>query len=232
MTSTALVSLQALKAADLCASTEKARFYLQGVLVTVEARRTTYVATNGHVMFCHVSELGADDPDNTFTGEWLIPSTAIAKLKLRKGDLPATLWPGEGQAAGQLCITHARTGDVVMAAPIDGSFPDWRRVVPGACDATKLVERAAFNPALVGLFAEVAEKMESSPIGVVFHTNGADEPAAVTFAASAGQSFGGHHAITRAVVTGDPGQLVGPPCLGRRHPPAVETPAPVAIAAE
>lgn len=227
MTQTAIVSLQALKAVALAASTEETRYYLRGVFLTVEPRRSIYVATNGHVLMCHAEELGKDDPDNTLTGAWIVPSDAIAKLKLRKGDVPATLWAGEGQAKGQLCITHARTGDVTMFAPVDGTFPDWRRVCPRAIEKGDTVERVHFNPALIGLFGEVATKRERNPAGVFLHTRAVNEPAAVTFGYDT-QTFG----VVMPMRAGEQlGNWAGLPVWAGGTPLAAEEPAPVAQAA-
>lgn len=180
MTNTRL-NVAALKACAVAASTEEARFYLRGVLVEATERAVIYVAMDGHMMLVYRDELPEGDPDNDVLGSWIIPSDVIARMKATKWNPPGSLRVGD---AGTLVLTDCKEAGH-LARPIDGTFPDWRRVIPGAIDNTKPVERARFDPALVGRLAKVANLLGmNNSVGVKIHTDG-DNPAAITFGGEA-----------------------------------------------
>ena len=131
---TASLDLAMLKAVDLAASTEETRYYLNGVFLEITPRRVIYVATNGHVLLAGCRDVKKDEPSHTLVGEFIIPSPVIAKLKLPK-KIPNPV--GELSAAavttpGKQRLTLGFMGEEIGFAPIDGSFPDWRRVVPAS----------------------------------------------------------------------------------------------------
>ena len=70
------ISLRHLKAASFCASSEGTRYYINGVYVTAEARCSTYVATDGRVLFACRSELLDDEADMRFLapGSFQLPT--------------------------------------------------------------------------------------------------------------------------------------------------------------
>lgn len=151
-----------LKAALICASTEQVRYYLNGVYVDPTG---FLVSTDGHRLFCAQIDLGDQSP---FDG-WIIPRDAIKQaLNGYKGDT--------------IEITQTRVG-VVSCRPIDGSFPDWRRVLPS--DTPNNVP-AQFNPAYVADFGKIGDLLSGKRKGEVLpcqiHHNG-DQPTPITFTA-------------------------------------------------
>lgn len=123
---TALLSIAALKAAAYAAEDAKSttRFYLAGVLVEIAADQAIYVATNGHIMFAYRSVRDA----HTLRGNWIIPIATIKALKYRKRGSPdATLMRTPGPGNLMTIKTQEQSLDFT---PIDGTFPDWRKVVP------------------------------------------------------------------------------------------------------
>ena len=151
-----------LKAALICASTEQVRYYLNGVYVDPAG---FIVSTDGHRLFCAQIDLGDQAP---FDG-WIIPRDAIKQaLNGYKGDT--------------IEITQTRVG-VVSCRPIDGTFPDWRRVLPS--DTPNNVP-AQFNPAYVSDFGKIGDLLSGKRKGEVLpcqiHHNG-DQPTPITFTA-------------------------------------------------
>lgn len=121
----ATLSLKALYAANAAASTEETRYYLCGVHVEISARQVIYVATDGHVLFAH-RESG--EPDNSLIGTWIIPSATIKAAKGKKHGSDYAILEGE---PGKLELTlKLPDGPDLEFTAIDGTFPDWRRVVP------------------------------------------------------------------------------------------------------
>ena len=121
----AQVSLKALYAAACAASTEPTRFYLNGVCVEISLRQVVYVATDGHILFAHREVV---EPDNDLVGAWIIPSGAIKAAKARKSRADLAILEGE---PGKLELSlKLPDGPDLEFKAIDGTFPDWRRVIP------------------------------------------------------------------------------------------------------
>jgi len=125
---------------------EQTRYYLNGVCV--ETATGVAVATDGHMLAARrvdPAEFLAADA----AGDWIVPVVpAVARAKAPAGALrKSPLWlvvdrPDPERFAVTLHVVAAadaddaaelpRAGIVAMAAAelIDGSFPEWRRVVP------------------------------------------------------------------------------------------------------
>jgi len=114
-----------LKAALICASTEQARYYINGVYIDSKGY---VVSTDGHRLFCAKIDV-SDIP--AFDG-WIIPSDAVKRAVT-------------GNKFETVTVTPTQCGDVACR-PIDGTFPEWRRVLP-AGDLSG--ETAQFNPAYI-----------------------------------------------------------------------------------
>lgn len=165
-----LISTDLLKAALVCASSEESRYYLRGVFLSTTGHLVT---TDGHRMF--VARL-AERP----TADVIVPYDAVtAALKMvgaRCKDL-------------EIDLAANRIGQISFQ-PVDGTFPDWRRVVPtgeetpstkpGANDGP---EHVHFNHAYVGDFAKMAAILcgKSTASQSVLHPRTASGPALVTF---------------------------------------------------
>jgi DNA polymerase-3 subunit beta len=147
-----------LKAALVCASTEQARYYLLGVYVDPKG---FLVSTDGHRLFCGKIDL-ADVP--AFDG-WIIPATALKRALT-------------GYKADTITIAPDRVGDIACQ-PIDGTFPDWRRVVPSDLSG----ETAQFNPAYIADLGKIGVMLRGkrkNSLDAHIHHNG-EAPAAITF---------------------------------------------------
>jgi hypothetical protein len=127
------LNLRLLKAANLASSTRGSKHYyinsvFVGVFVDITAAHTTYVATNGHILFA-TREL-ADEP-NTLLGQWTIPSDVLAGMKLKKAratDIDALTLKKRGDTPLEFELIDA-FGTLTFCKMIDGTFLDWRRVI-------------------------------------------------------------------------------------------------------
>ena len=149
---------RALKACALCASTEQTRYYLGGVFVELSDCGLLTVATDGHRLIAARPEYNAAGPNEPRFGI-IIPSDVIARLKMNRyqnlGDLVC-------DASGWRLIYD----DVALGfKPIDGTFPDWRRIVPSETSG----ETAQFNPKYLTDFAKAAKIMGSGSFITVAH---------------------------------------------------------------
>ena len=124
--------LNLLKAAALCASQDAARYYLNGVEVRVKENVFTITATDGHRLISFKPPaIGKLDGDMPLPFNVIIPLDIIKALKVTKkapeGDLII-------QPDGTCAIKYQ--GRSTVFQPVDGTFPDWKRVVPAKVDGT------------------------------------------------------------------------------------------------
>ena len=137
----ATVSLKALIASACAASTEVTRYYLCGVCVEISARQAIYVATDGHILFAHRE---AVEPDNDLVGTWIIPSETIKAAKGRKSPVDFAILEGE---PGKLeLLLKVPDGPDLEFKAIDGTFPDWRRIIPPETKQGLRFLVPSFNP--------------------------------------------------------------------------------------
>ena len=100
------------------ASTEETRYYLQGVLMQRNDGRATFTATDGHRL-AHFK-----DGHVPYFPEVIIPTSAVKQFTISLDDGDAVLEVSETKVR----LTH---GDVVIVSKvIDGTYPQWERVVP------------------------------------------------------------------------------------------------------
>ena len=154
---------------NLAASGEKTRYYLKCVYVEVAEKTVTYTATDGKVLLSRREDCA--EP-NTLTGSWIIPSDFIKSLKPSKHTSEAvmTIAPSPNYSK-MLAFTGSITG---MAAPIDGTFPDYRRIIPATVDG----KIAQFDGHFMGLLAKFGKALGLGYFTV--HHNG-DHAAPVTW---------------------------------------------------
>ena len=141
---TITVNADMLRAALLCASDEQSRFYLRGVYVDPAGK---LVATDGHRMFVGTIDLAASEHNpapGSFDG-WII-CRDVLKRALAGYKLPT------------ITIAPDRVGDIACA-PVDGSYPDWRRVVPSEISGTA----AQFNPAYMADMGKIGALLAGKP---------------------------------------------------------------------
>jgi len=157
-----LIPTDLLKAALYCASNEESRYYLRGVHLSTSGHMVT---TDGHRIFC--AKLAEAVPADV-----IIPlDTVKAALKLA------------GKRAETIELNGNTLGGVVFT-PVDGTFPDWRRVIP-AIDGFQSGDGKPghFNPDYVYDLGQMSRAL-GSKTGVTFqiHSWGVENPHGVTFA--------------------------------------------------
>lgn len=108
-----------------CVSTESTRYYLHGIFLTAHPTRGTLraVATDGH-------RLAVADDDTPVPESWtggIVPTRAadaLLAMTAKTGNALVSL------NAGGRAIRAVRDGMTVTAKTIDGTFPDYTRIVP------------------------------------------------------------------------------------------------------
>lgn len=112
-----------LAAVRIFAAEADIRYCLNAVQVEANAKQTRLVATDGHMLGLHdapvENELGCDFVST------LVPLSAIDSLKADL-KLPVVLNLAEDGKSGTL----SQFGKQVAFIPVDGKFPDFKRVIP------------------------------------------------------------------------------------------------------
>lgn len=152
-----------LKAALLCASTEETRYYLKGVHLATTGHMVT---TDGHRLFC--AKLAEAVPADV-----IIPLDTIkAALKL-------------APRKAETIELNGNTFGGVVFQPVDGTFPNWKAVIP-PMDGFKPGDDTApahFNPDYIYDLGQMSRAL-GSKTGTAFeiHAWNPESPHGVTFA--------------------------------------------------
>lgn len=147
------IGLTALHAVSLFASKEETRYYLNGVLIEIEPGHITYVATDGHRMMSVRVDLGKDEPQHTLLGKFIIPTSHCRPFK--KITFPyAEMTSDEGK-----WLTLTYVSDRHVFKPIDGTFPDWRKVMPTT--DRKATMPLSFNWEHMAAFVQAGKLLEA-----------------------------------------------------------------------
>ena len=154
------INADLLRLAAICASTEETRYYLNGVYVEPHEDGVLLVATDGHRLVC------LHDPDGAATGPAIIRTDKrfLRECKTAKNESVPRLVRISGTVAGVYNDPEWTPDSVALTqmsdALIDGTFPDWRRIVPeyheGQC--------GGFNAKYLADFGKIAAELDTPAI--------------------------------------------------------------------
>ena len=140
------IQLQTLKAAHIAAAVKDVRFYLNGVLVEFRAQndvgdvKAVVVGTDGCMLFAAHTIVNRDDESETVPDvgtQIIIPGDVVKACKLRHKSNPFV-------TLKQISETQWQLGDVLFT-PIDGKFPDYRRVIPQYSDVNSAAQEVTMH---------------------------------------------------------------------------------------
>lgn len=151
------ISTEILKSALLFVSKEQSRYYLTGIAIEAEADNVRITSTDGHRLFTASIEC----PDLPKFEAFIIPADAVKRALTGYKELAIEIDP------------LTRFIGSVSFTPIDGTFPDWRRIAPSELSG----KVAQFNPSYIGEFGKAAKLLRAD---ITVHHNG-NAPAVVTF---------------------------------------------------
>lgn len=169
--------------AALCAvSKEETRYYLKGVFFDA---RGFIAATNGHIAFaarCNdafkLQDVKPDAVPHALPG-LIVPDTALRQANKAAGRAKGLCYVIERDANGLWWVLYGNAR--VHFEPVDGSFPDWTRIVP---TAPETLTAAHYQPQYVAAMGDMSKalrdgKKDAAPF---FRIHQAGEgPALVTF---------------------------------------------------
>jgi hypothetical protein len=178
------VASEYVDAAMVAVSKEETRYYLNGVFIDA---RGYIAATNGHIAFaarcteaCAFAETFVTIGGSNALAGIIVPHDAITQAA--KGKSP--YYTLERDANG---IYWLQRGAVrVHFVPVDGSFPDWTRIIP---EAPKALVAAHYQPQYVNAMGKMAQALgggkKDAANAFRIHQNG-ENPGLVTFASDGG----------------------------------------------
>lgn len=135
-------------------STEETRYYLNGIYLHGEGSMMRAVATDGH----RLARMEADLPD----GAAGMPGVIVPRKTV--GELRKLIDEADGSVEVSLSDTKIRfaTGDVVLTSKlIDGTFPDYERVIPTGNDKVLQIDCKEFAQAVDRVSTIATEKMRA-----------------------------------------------------------------------
>ncbi|MDD2707131.1 MAG: DNA polymerase III subunit beta [Verrucomicrobiae bacterium] len=130
----------ALKKTAYAMSMDDGRFVLNAILLTIKEDKLTSVATDGRRLA--LSEYDLDLPKGT-QGELLLPSKTVAEVqKLIKDKGMVTISFTENQ------VCFDMEGTQLYSKLVDGTYPNYRQVIPSETKERISLEREVFSQAL------------------------------------------------------------------------------------
>ena len=178
------LNIRALRATLVAVSTEETRYYLNGVNLEFTPDGVVMAATDGHRMIVLRQPYGEHGATAAHPSV-IVPRDLVAKLKVKHKTLDTTDLTIADD--GRLTFEHA--GESFGGSRIDGTFPDYRRIVPQDLDG----KPAQYNPAYLADFAKARQeltgtKIDKSGKGSPLVRYNGDSPAIVDFAWDTGFS--------------------------------------------
>ena len=123
-----------IKAVALAAGADKMRPYLNGVYI--DSKENCTVATNGHVMLMHHDEAYSE------LDSCIIPLALLNSIKITKKDF-VTISTHEASVRERVVSIQVIGGASQSMPAIDGTFPDYKRVIPD--NETQLKQQSTYG---------------------------------------------------------------------------------------
>lgn len=141
------LNLNILKAVNLAASKEETRYYLNGVYVETGETENLYVATDGHILICVRDTIKGNQ--TPLAHPVIIDRQSIDAIKVKRNDPERD----DFEAIGDV---PKLVGSLHMLPTINGTFPDWRRILPSQPASN---EPGHFNYDLLALIKKASKQL-------------------------------------------------------------------------
>jgi DNA polymerase-3 subunit beta len=165
-----------------CMSTERARYYLNGVYIHNQQGRLYAVATDGRrlgrLWLTPYGEDGATESPLKENFGYILPDDAVywlGKLKLpKRSDIELVKF---AIADGEVALTLLPDDQSVVFPLVDGSYPDYERVIPSKRGATTV----GFNGLYLADIGKASRKLTDTYTPTVkLHIDNPDSACVVT----------------------------------------------------
>jgi DNA polymerase-3 subunit beta len=153
------------------------RYYLNGLLLVVDAANVRVVATDGHRLAYCAAPLGTEHDGRS---DVIVPRKTVTELQrlLADSDEPVTIDIAQNQI-------RFRFGEVdLLSKLVEGKFPDYQRVIPQGYRKSIVLERPLFADALKRASILTSDKFKGvrftlSPDALKVQTTNAEQEEAV-----------------------------------------------------
>lgn len=150
------------------------RYYLNGIYIDLFNNEGRIVSTDGHRLFAAKFSTELDLTDNI---NFIIPREyieRILKVKTKFSEISVSV---ELNAANSIKIKLAIDGTVIECSPIDGKYPDYRRVFPEKTSG----EVGNFNGEFLADFDNIAKKVSGNKHAIALIAHNGTSAALVDF---------------------------------------------------
>lgn len=193
---------QAIDQVAFAAANDESRPVLTGVLFRLRNDVATMAAADGFRLAIRTLALPSNAPRPADIQEFIVPARALSELSSiignTEGEVGITVTPSGGQV-----LFQTETVDLVSRL-IDGKFPDFERIIPGAYTTRTLLDTAELAKAvkLASFFAAASQKV----VKLVIHPGGDLGPGKLVISANAAE-VGDNTGELEVLVTGEGGQI-------------------------
>ena len=149
--------LEAIKQVAFASSTEETRYYINGILLHDDGKRLALVATDGHRLAKRRIPSAPFSSDHSC----IVPNATVAAIvKL----LSKTIAEDVRLRRSRALLELTAPGLALVSKLIDGTYPDYARVVPESPANSATVDRADLAAALARLAAVVEPDKRLAPL--------------------------------------------------------------------
>ncbi len=136
------------------ASTDETRYVLNGVMLSFKEAKLTAVATDGRRLALAENEV--EFPEES-EADMILPSKAVSELlHILKDTGNLRIYPKGNQ------VVFVFEGTVLASKLIDGTYPNFRQVIPAQCEERVTLEREALLTALRRASLIIADKTSAT----------------------------------------------------------------------
>jgi DNA polymerase-3 subunit beta len=155
-----------LKKTSFAISTDESRFVLNGIFVSLKEHKIILVATDGRRLA--LAEEEVDIPPGS-DGECIIPSKAINELTRLLGTLSEVEIKFTDNQVGFTLRHENELSTIIVSKLIDGTYPNYRQVIPGEAKERITLPREELLQALRR--AEIMTSEKSNSVKLSFGKN-------------------------------------------------------------
>jgi DNA polymerase-3 subunit beta len=155
-----------LRITSYAASTDETRYVLNGVLLSFKEEKLYAVATDGRRLAMVEQEL--EFPKGSEV-DLVVPSKTVVELiKTLRDDGPLKIFATENQVAFEFASREGVEGDdmLIVSKLIEGTYPNFRQVIPSHCEERITIEREAFLNAVRRVALMTSDKSNSIKVSL------------------------------------------------------------------
>jgi DNA polymerase-3 subunit beta len=131
-----------LASAQYAMAVQDIRYYLNGMLLSVQGKRLTVAATDGHRLAVDAIDL-VDAAEQSV--EVILPRKTVVELGKLLGDDDEPVHVQINQSQ----VVFRRPNFELRSKVVDGKFPDWQRVIPVGHDKIFVISRQRLSQSLI-----------------------------------------------------------------------------------